>query len=138
MMRDLLPARVAARRAGVGTIFTALVLAAGACRGQPDRIDARVEVAAGEPATGQQLFRTYGCVDCHTIPGVRGANTMVGPPLTNWSRRIYIAGLVPNNPENLVTWIHNPHLIHERSAMPNMGVSVEDARHMAAYLYTLH
>jgi cytochrome c len=114
----------------------ALVLLAG-CPGRPDRDDLAVEVAGGEPGQAPTLFRAYGCVDCHTIPGVRGADSRVGPPLTQWSRRIYIAGLVPNNPENLVTWIHNPHLIHPQSAMPNMGVNVEHARHMAAYLYTL-
>jgi cytochrome c len=117
-------------------LFGTLVLLAG-CGGRSDRDDLAVEVAGGEPGQAVALFRAYGCVACHTIPGVRGADTMVGPPLTSWSRRVYIAGLVPNNPENLVMWIHNPHLIHPRSAMPNMGVNVEHARHMAAYLYTL-
>jgi cytochrome c len=94
-------------------------------------------VAGGEAARGPALIREYGCHACHTIPGVRGATALVGPPLTHWSRRIYIAGLVQNTPQYLVAWIQNPQSIHPESAMPNMGVTAEEARHIAAYLYTL-
>jgi cytochrome c len=118
-------------------VVLAGALLAGCGTGGSGRDRLAVEVAGGEPGQGPGLMRAYGCNDCHTIPGVRGANTMVGPPLTHWSRRAYIAGLVPNTPENLVRWIHNPHLIHPQSAMPNMNVHVEHARHMAAYLYTI-
>jgi mono/diheme cytochrome c family protein len=108
-----------------------------ACGDGPRRGEAMAQVTGGDARLGRQLVRTYGCVDCHTIPGVRGADALVGPPLTNWSRRVYIAGLVPNTPDNLVLWIHDPHRIHARSAMPNMGVNVEHAAHIAAYLYTI-
>jgi mono/diheme cytochrome c family protein len=94
-------------------------------------------VPGGDPAIGAELMRAYGCVDCHTIPGIRGATAWVGPPLTSWSRRAYIAGLVPNTPENLVAWLYDPHTIRSQSAMPNVGTDVEGARHMAAYLFTL-
>jgi cytochrome c len=100
-------------------------------------IAAALDVPGGDPAQGRRLMRSYGCVDCHMIPGVRGANALVGPPLTHWAHRVYIAGRVPNTPENLVTWLQNPRLIHPESAMPNMGVPVDHAGHMAAYLYTI-
>lgn len=112
------------------------VLLAG-CRDRPRPEDAARHVAGGEPRRGVQLIRAYGCVDCHLIPGVRGANALVGPPLTRWAHRAYIAGMVPNTPENLIAWLYNPQQIHEMSAMPNVGLSAEEARHIAAYLYTI-
>lgn len=119
------------------TLLSLVVAATTAACGPPDRFDTAIEVAGGEPAEGKRLMRAYGCNDCHTIPGVRNANTRVGPPLNHWARRVFIAGMVLNDPDNLVVFIQNPQLIHERSAMPNVGASTEDARHMAAYLYTL-
>lgn len=114
----------------------AVVLAAmaGACiRGEegPER-----SVAGGDPKRGEHLLRTFGCDGCHTIPGVPGADATVGPPLTDWAERQYIAGALRNTPENLIRWIVDPQVV-EPTAMPDLGVDEEAARHMAAYLYTL-
>ncbi len=95
------------------------------------------QVSSGDPGRGPELIRSYGCHACHLIPGVPGADGLVGPPLIHWSGRVYIAGHLPNTPENLVRWIMNPQAIHEHTAMPNMGVTEQDARHIAAYLFTL-
>lgn len=97
----------------------------------------RRQVAGGDPALGPSLIRDYGCQACHLIPGVAGADALVGPPLIHWSGRVYIAGHIPNTPENLVRWIMNPQAYAERTVMPNMGVTEPDARHIAAYLFTL-
>lgn len=43
-----------------------------------------------------------------------------------------------NTPDNLQHWIMNPHQIEQHTAMPEMGVSDEDSKDIAAYLYTLH
>lgn len=94
-------------------------------------------ILAGDPEAGRLVFQTYGCHTCHTIPGVVGANSFVGPPLTAWAERSYIAGKLPNEPAYLVQWLRFPQAIEPGSAMPNMGVTEEDAVHMAAYLYTL-
>jgi cytochrome c2 len=91
----------------------------------------------GDPDQGKQLIRDTGCGSCHTIPGVRGANGLVGPPLISWSRRTYIAGELPNTPENLVRWLRNPQSIEPRTAMPVLGLNDPQARAIAAYLYTL-
>ncbi len=80
---------------------------------------------------------TYGCASCHVIPGVAGANGTVGPPLTNFANRKYVAGLLPNQPDNLIVWIRDPQGVVKGVAMPNMGVSQQDALNIAAYLYTL-
>ncbi|MEX2446801.1 MAG: cytochrome c, partial [Dehalococcoidia bacterium] len=62
----------------------------------------------GDPMRGRAAIQQYGCSSCHTVPGVRGADGQVGPPLTDFGRRLYIAGAVENNPDNLMQWIINP------------------------------
>ena len=54
-----------------------------------------------------------------------------------YGRRLYIAGVVPNTPENLVRWIRFPTSVDPRTAMPDLHLSDQDARDMAAYLYTM-
>lgn len=49
--------------------------------------------------------------------------------------RVYIAGVLPNDPNNLVRWVMNPPGIDSLTAMPYLGVSERDARDMAEYLY---
>ncbi|MGI8508876.1 MAG: c-type cytochrome [Gemmatimonadaceae bacterium] len=95
-------------------------------------------VEDGNATRGRTTIAEYGCGSCHSIPGVRGANGMVGPPLDHWSQRRIIAGEVPNDPARLITWLTVPQSIEPGSAMPNMGVTDGQARDMAAYLYTLH
>ena len=94
-------------------------------------------VSGGDAPRGVLVIETYGCGSCHTIPGVRNANGLVGPPLLWWSRRSFIAGELPNTPENLVRWIRSPQSVEARTAMPTLGLSDQQARDAAAYLYTL-
>ena len=89
---------------------------------------------AGNPALGKQAIVRYGCGSCHTIPGVRGADALVGPPLTHFSQRAFIAGRLGNTESNLVRWIENPQGIDPGNAMPNLGVTDTDAANMAAYI----
>ena len=96
-----------------------------------------VPVPDGDPVVGKALLEQYACVTCHTIPGIRGPATYVGPPLNAWAEREYIAGNLPNEPEHLIDWIVNPQAIEPGTAMPTLGVSPEEARDMAAYLFTL-
>jgi cytochrome c1 len=99
--------------------------------------DARRFTGGGDPQSGKAAIRRYGCHTCHTIPGVQGANAVVGPPLDRMGKRVYIAGAVLNTPENMIRWIRDPHVIEKGTAMPNTGVSEQDAKNIAAYLYTL-
>jgi cytochrome c1 len=94
-------------------------------------------VVAGDPEQGREDIFAYGCGSCHEIPGIPNANATVGPPLKNWANRYYIAGSLTNTPDNLVTWIRNPQGIEPGTAMPNLDVTEQEARDMAAYLYTL-
>ncbi len=94
-------------------------------------------VAGGDPQRGAVALESYGCGACHVVPGIVGANSLVGPPLVAWAERRYIAGKLPNQPEFLIEWIRFPQAIEPGSAMPNMGVTEQDARDISAYLYTL-
>jgi cytochrome c len=124
----------------VRALLAGVVLALCAGCGLEGRAPGREEaahLAGGDPAEGRRLLRAYGCWTCHTIPGVTGADARVGPPLTGFAGRMYIAGLLANNPENLVRWIQDPTAVDSLTAMPDVGASSAEARHMAAYLYTL-
>jgi cytochrome c2 len=114
----------------------ALALSLAACRPDEWRV-ALEEVPGGDPERGREVMAGYGCGSCHTIPGVAGANTSVGPPLIEFAYRQYIAGQLPNTPDNLVAWLMDPQAIEPGTVMPNMGVTEDDARDMAAYLATL-
>jgi cytochrome c len=96
-----------------------------------------VQITGGDPDRAAAAVRKYGCGSCHTIPGIDGANAVMGPPLNRFSRRSYIAGHLSNNPDLLIRWIRHPHSFKQETAMPEMGVGEQDARDIAAYLYTL-
>ncbi|HET7328174.1 MAG TPA: c-type cytochrome [Nocardioidaceae bacterium] len=96
-----------------------------------------MEVVNGNPERGAQLIVDYGCGTCHVIPGIPEANGLVGPPLDHFSRRSFIAGSLRNNAENLQKWISNPQEVEPGTAMPNLGVTSEEATDITAYLYTL-
>jgi cytochrome c2 len=76
----------------------------------------------------------YGCQTCHVIPGVPGAVGKVGPSLESLNQRSYLAGTLTNTHANLQRWIMHPQSIHPGSAMPEMGVSQDDAKKLAAFL----
>jgi cytochrome c len=95
------------------------------------------QIAGADAQRGRALIRDVGCPSCHTIPGVRGARGNVGPPLVRFADRTYIAGMLRNEPRNLVTWLRHPQQVVPGNAMPEMGLDERDARDIAAYLYTL-
>ena len=95
------------------------------------------EMTCGDPARGRAAIQRYGCSTCHTVPGVSGANGLVGPPLGQVASRVYLAGRLQNTPDNMVQWIRDPHGVDEKTAMPNLGVTETDARDITSYLYTL-
>lgn len=86
---------------------------------------------------GRVALHDLGCGACHTIDGVEGARGLVGPPLTGVASRSILAGELPNTPANMVHWIRDPQSVEPGTAMPNLQVSDQMARDMAAYLYTL-
>ena len=129
----------AARRLVGLALLAAALPSLGACRlfQREDADEAAAAITGGDPARGPLLMRKYGCQSCHTIPGVDGADALVGPPLAHMAARSYIAGVLPNAPDNMIRWIRDPRAVDSLTAMPNVGVTESDARHIAAYLYTL-
>lgn len=91
----------------------------------------------GDPARGKELLRQLGCRSCHIIPGVRGPGGDAGPSLARWAERQFISGRLVNMPAELAAWIVDPRAIDSGTAMPAVGATAEQARDMAAYLYTL-
>lgn len=94
-------------------------------------------VPGARPDRGRVLIQKHGCGACHTIPAVRGATGKVGPRLDRMREQVYIAGGLPNTPPNLTSWIANPKQVDPRTAMPDLGISEQDARDIAAYLYSV-
>ncbi len=129
--------RIARGCAVVASLALGAVVAGG-CRGNnPEEGVGYTIPTGGSAAHGRDVIVQFNCGSCHTIPGVHGARGLVAPPLFWFSRRTFIAGEVPNTPENLVLWVRSPQSIEPRTAMPALGLSEQDARDVAAYLYTL-
>jgi cytochrome c2 len=97
------------------------------------------QVAGGDPARGKALVAggQYGCTACHTVPGIQAPAGVVGPPLAGIARRAFIAGQLPNKPDVLVAFLQNPPSLVPETGMPDVRLGLQEARDIAAYLYTL-
>jgi mono/diheme cytochrome c family protein len=84
----------------------------------------------------QITLRQYSCDNCHVIRDMVGPTTLVGPSLEHWYRRKYIAGVLPNTPENLVRWIVDPQAVSPHTLMPDLDVIEPHAQVMTRYLLT--
>jgi cytochrome c1 len=94
-------------------------------------------VHAGDADRGEAALASLECGACHVIPGIAGARGQTGPSLAAYSRRSYVAGKFPNEPETLVRFILDPPALAPLTAMPAVEMSDQDARDIAAYLYEL-
>jgi len=111
----------------------------------PEDYEAWVQ-AARQPATapqqglaqeGSQLFISKGCINCHAVQGVNTYNR-TGPDLSHVGSRTSIAaGMLPNTRENMIRWLRYTDTVKPGVAMPNLGLSQEEAERLAAYLDTL-
>lgn len=128
-------------RARVLALLAALVFAAAAAgaayayKRSLDREARAIALTDGDPSRAPAHILRFGCAGCHEIPGIRGPAGRVGPPLDDIARRVYVAGMVTNTPENMVAWIVDPRAINPKTAMPVTGISRREARDVAAYLY---
>ena len=92
--------------------------------------------AADTNAQAKALIATH-CAACHTVPGVAAAVGHVGPSLAGIARQQIIAGKYPNDPATMQCWLMHPQAMLPGTAMPEMGLTQDQARTIAAYLYTL-
>jgi cytochrome c oxidase subunit II len=100
---------------------------------------AAAPAAGAAPADGAALIQQKGCGACHVIAGIPGATGTIGPNLAGVASRNRIAaGAVPNNgPDDLKKWISDPPALKPGTAMPNLGLSDDEATKIVAYLETL-
>ena len=94
-------------------------------------------VVGADPAAGRAVIAAVACGVCHVIPGIQGANGIVGPSLAGFGRRQLIGGVAPNHPAVLVRWVKDAPSIAPDTGMPEMPVTEAQARDIAAYLFTL-
>jgi cytochrome c2 len=94
-------------------------------------------IAGADPEQGRRLIHAYGCGTCHTIEGIRGARGKVGPALANYAQQHLLAGFLPNTPPYLIAWLIDPVALSPRTGMPAQGLTEDEARHVASYLYSL-
>lgn len=110
----------------------AVFLLVGGCSNRKEAI----AQTGGDAARGRNLFHKHGCSGCHTLPGLPGADGRTGPHLGNVGSRATWMGGVPNTPQNLVDMIRDPKRMKPHTSMPDMNVSEQEARDLAALLYT--
>lgn len=118
------------------TLMPIILTGLAAC-GDTQDPSSRLTIAGGEPEQGHALIQAYGCGTCHTIEDVRGARGKVGPRLENYAQQHLLAGFLPNTPRNLIAWLMDPPALKPTTGMPAQGVTEAEARHIAAYLYSL-
>ena len=111
------------------------LLAGAACLGACGTATTPSVIPGASAAHGHAVIVSVGCGACHTIGGVAGANGRVGPPLTNFKQKRFIAGELPNKPADVVRWIRNPQAVRPQTIMPNLGLRPSDIRDVVAYLY---
>jgi cytochrome c1 len=95
------------------------------------------QITGGHVDAGETAISRYGCGACHQIPGIPAADGHVGPSLAAIGERAEIAGVLANNPQNLVRWLRHPQQVVPGNGMPDQGVTEREARDIAAYLYTI-
>ena len=95
------------------------------------------ETLSGDVAAGLGVFRTKGCMACHTIGGV--AAGVLGPDLSHVAnRRTIAAGILPNTAEGMARWIRDPLGEKPGSLMPRMPMTEEELAALVAYLRSLN
>lgn len=115
----------------------ALVLIVTGCGLLTSSQDARVEETGGNIARGEDLVRMHGCLACHSAPGMGSVDNGYGPDLDGFAERRLIGGSAENEPETLIRFLMSPQSVLPGSGMPTIGLSEEEARDIATWLYTL-
>lgn len=135
--------RIRSAPAWTALILGLLLLLAGAYGIGREIVQKRHETAlqahrltGGDPDRGEAAIGKYGCGACHQIPGIPGARGRVGPSLKGVAGRIMLAGEISNSPANMTLWVQHPQLVEPGTDMPELGMSDQEARDIAAYLYT--
>ena len=111
-----------------------LLLALAGCAPPPEWQHAMPEA---DPARGLQAMARVGCGSCHVIPGLRWPQGAVGPSLRGFGKAGLVAGELPNRPDVLTAFVRDAPGALPGTTMPAMPLTEQEARDVAAYLYTL-
>ncbi|MDZ4306568.1 MAG: hypothetical protein U0988_01705 [Allopontixanthobacter sp.] len=76
-----------------------------------------------------------GCGACHEIPDLDWPRGRAGPSLAKFDDFGFIAGAIPNTPENLAAFVRNAPAVKPGSTMPAMPLTAAEARDVAEYFY---
>jgi cytochrome c oxidase subunit 2 len=102
-----------------------------------ERQQEAVRPSTASAIAGAKFFNEQPCGSCHRIRGT-AANGAVGPDLTHFaSRKIMLAGLMPNNRENLRRWLIDPQAIKPGAKMPRFIYDKDSINVLVDYLSTL-
>lgn len=93
--------------------------------------------SATSTADGLKLFIDR-CSGCHAIRGTEATGDH-GPDLTHLnSRRLLAAGLLTNNPKQVIEWIIHAQELKPGSRMPSIALSQPEIADLSAFLATLN
>jgi cytochrome c len=113
------------------TVLGVIVLAACNRAANTDRAHAETRHAQARALIAEH------CAACHQVPGVAVATGRVGPSLAHIGSQQIIAGYFANSPSTLTDWIVHPQKLLPGNAMPEMGLSRDQAATIVDYLYTV-
>lgn len=84
---------------------------------------------------GQELFKSYGCISCHSVRGVYETGVL-GPDLTHVGSRLSLgAGILPNEVKSFHRWIKEVDKIKPEVIMPPFDmISEEEQEALAVWL----
>lgn len=121
-------------RAGFRVATAAALMLMAGCKPPPDE---RHQMPEASAARGRETIARAGCTSCHTVPGIRWPQGQVGPSLHGFAASNLISGRLPNRPDILAAYVANAPAVLPGTTMPAMPINREEARDVAAYLYTL-
>lgn len=96
-------------------------------------------LTGGDPDLGRKKFAAafVRFLPRHS-PGVPKADGTIAASLEHWSWRRTFLDKYPNTPANLEKWLENPSCLKPGTSMPDMDVSPQNSRDMAAYLFSIN
>lgn len=112
-----------------------VVLIAGC--GLMSRDDPRVDATGGNIERGKELARTNGCIVCHSVPDEGWVQDGYGPDLEGFANNRHIAGQAVNEPDTLIAFLMSPQSVVPGTSMPTVGLTEDEARDIATWLYSL-
>ena len=105
-------------------------------------VQQQIADAAAAPSPEIERIVTGTCMACHGIGGLESATgqppTTPAPDLTHvGSRQTIAAGLLPNTPEGLATWLRDPPDVKAGSRMPDYDLNEDEIEALVEYLGSL-